>query len=185
MQLIIFEGIASSGKTTIEKLLLSRLPNSSIVSEEDTLMPLIDNKDMIVAQRHLKSLIDSLQDESLEFLILDRFHFTHAFRTESSLAHFSDIESRLERLGDVLVVLLTIKEENIRERIEETMRYRKGGWNKGGQGASTINEKITYYTEQQNKLLSLQKESRLPCIVIDTSEKHWNEYVEQIVKKLT
>ena len=183
MKLIVFEGIASSGKTTIEKMLLEQLPSARIVSEEDTLMPLIDNNDKGIALRHLKNLIRGLKTESVEYLILDRFHFTHAFRTESRLMYFSDVESMLEELGDVLVVLLTIKEENIRERIEETIRHRKGGWNKGGRGASTIDEKVTYYTEQQNELLSLQKESRLSSIVIDTSDKHWDKYVEQIVKK--
>ncbi|GEM_PF-4815264 len=43
--ILIFEGIASSGKTTLEKLMIERLPGAVLVSENDTLMPVIDNRD--------------------------------------------------------------------------------------------------------------------------------------------
>ena len=122
MKLIIFEGIASSGKTTLERMLVDRLPNSKIVTEGDTLMPLIENRDPAVAIDHLRKLLVEFQKETAEYLIIDRFHLTHAFRAHTSLKEFSVIEDGLCELGEVLIVLLTIDADSIKA---ERYSYRK------------------------------------------------------------
>lgn len=181
-KIILFEGIASSGKTTLEKLLANEKKNSKILSEGETLMPIIDNKTEDVARTHLQKQIEAITNASEEYVIVDRFHLTHAFRTQSQLATFSEIESQLQEAGSVLLVLLTINPERIRERIEETIERRKDGWKKGAQG--TIDEKVAYYQKQQEILKTLLSESHLPTMVMNTTKKEWEVYVREILEKI-
>lgn len=180
--IFLFEGIASSGKTTLEKLLAARLKDVEIVTEGQTLMPIIDNKDGVAARVYLEEQLKTIAESDAENVIVDRFHLTHAFRTSSSLESFSDIEMQLQRLGKVLLVFLTIDPAHIRERIEETLLLRKDGWKKGAQGS--LDEKSVYYTKQQEMLRSLVSQSHLPSITIDTTEKVWNEYIEEILARV-
>lgn len=180
--IIIFEGIASSGKTTIEKLLARRLSDVAIISEDTTLMPLIDNKDADIANEHLKQVIEIIRDTPAENIIIDRFHLTHAFRTQSNLIVFSEIEKQLQDEGNVLLILLTIDPEQIEKRIEETVEYRQDNWKKGAQG--NISEKVLYYTNQQKALISLLSTSRFTLVVLNTTTKNWSEYVDVILNRL-
>jgi len=132
--LILLEGIASSGKTTVERLLAEALPNSKIVTEGETLMSLIDNRDHKTAVEHLKKVIEAVRNESFDYLIIDRFHLTHAFRTNVSLKEFSSVEDSLRELGDALIVLLVIDPLTIQTRIQETMELRKENWKKRSAG---------------------------------------------------
>lgn len=183
MKIIIFEGIASSGKTTIEKLLAQTLPNSKVLTEGETLMPLIENRDPEIAVNHLNQFLERFREEKAEYLIIDRFHFTHVFRTKSDFHIFSDFETNLQKVGDVLVVLLTVNPAYIKERIEETILYRKDNWKKGVQGSAE--EKSKYYTEQQGVLDALASSSRLPILKIDTTAKSWDKYMNQIIDHLS
>jgi thymidylate kinase len=180
--IIIFEGIASSGKTTLEGLLFKRLPSSAILSEGSTLMPIIDNKDRKVALEFLNKQMQVITENPAEDLIIDRFHFTHAFRTQSTLENFIDIENELRKIGHVTIVLLTISEERIKERIEEASSLRKGAWKKGAQGS--IDEKVTYYAKQQEILKTFASSSNLPICVIDTTKKDWETYVDAILARV-
>lgn len=182
MKILIFEGIASSGKTTIEKLLLDQLSKAQIIEETDTLMPIIDNKDVEVAKGHLAKLLTQIKTTDCDFMILDRFHITHTFRTASDVHAFSAIEDSLASLGEVHIVLLTMQNDAIRGRIEETMEYRKDGWNKGGRGAKTIDEKVAYYTGQQKRLRQLVTQSNLPHVELDTTEKDWDRCAQKLLK---
>ena len=185
MNIIIFEGIASSGKTTIGKKLLERLPNTKIIEETETLMPLIDNRDEKIANEHLLSLFQTITKSNVSNIILDRFHLTHAFRTKADIQNFVNIESELEELGHILVVFLTIKQNVIRGRIKETIGYRKDDWNKGGQGVGTLDEKVEYYTTQQITLRNLVTKSSLKYMEIDTTKKDWSSAVTKILNKLS
>lgn len=178
MHLFIFEGIASSGKSTLERLLAERFPGAKIVTEGETLMPLIDNRDPDVARKHLAGLLERFRSASSEVLIVDRFHLTHAFRTKSALADFAEIEAELQRIGGVHLVLLTIDPAQIRARIEETVLRRGDAWKKGAQGS--LDEKAAYYADQQERLKGFLRETALPSIEIDTTGKDWEAYAERL-----
>lgn len=180
--IVVFEGIASTGKTTLEQMLVKHMRNVTIFSEGETLMPIIDNRDKNTALKHLEELFSQIKSSSGSEIIIDRFHLTHAFRTSSDLGDFSDLENELKNEGDVLVVLLTIDPTHIKERIEETLAQRKDGWKKGAQGS--IDEKVAYYTKQQEILKTLLSKSRLPSLMIDTTEKAWEKYVGLIIEEL-
>lgn len=180
--LIILEGIASTGKTTIEKLLVERLKDSLIVSENETLMPLIDNKDVKVALVHLKKILDEVASLETSTIILDRFHLTHAFRTNTNMNAFEEVEKSLLDNSNPIIVLLTIGEGVVQSRIIESQKIRGVRWAKGKQGS--LEEKVAYYTDQQQKLKQLIIESRLPVLQLDTTEKEWGEYAETIISHL-
>lgn len=180
--ILIFEGIASSGKSTLEKLLAKRLPNSIIFSEGDTLMPMIENRDVDLAKEHLQSLLKTIRESPAQNVIVDRFHFTHAFRTQTELKEFADIESELQKLGNVAVIFLTIRPDQIKARIEETAQFREGAWKKGKQGS--IDEKAEYYKTQQEILKTFVASSHLPTIVLDTTDKDWEAYAETTIRRL-
>lgn len=182
-RIIVFEGIASSGKTTLERTVAERLPDSEIVTEGVTLMPAIDNTDVAAAKRHLEGVLDSIRRSPARNVILDRFHLTHAFRTGSAVGEFSAIEDGLRDIGGTTVVLLTIDPEAIPARIEETVALRGGGWKKGKQG--TAEEKIAYYRRQQETLEDLASSSRLPVLRIDTTAKDWEAYADSIVGRVS
>jgi thymidylate kinase len=181
MNVIIFEGIATSGKTTLIKLLEKELKNVAVISENDTLMGLIENKSPKTAYEHLNALLGGLEGRQDTTFIIDRFHLTHAFRTNTPIAFFGDIENRLNG-GTVLLVLLTVDPQKIKERIEETTKIRAGGWSKGKDG--TIEERVDYYASQQEKLKELFTGSALPKIAIDTTEKSWDAYAKEILTRL-
>lgn len=180
--IVVFEGIASSGKTTLEKILAERLGNATILSEEKSLMPIIDNEDKNIALQHLEVLLREVKERRNESFIIDRFHLTHAFRTGSRLGDFSEVENELANEGRVLMILLTIDPEHIKERIEEAALFRKDKWKKGAQGS--IEEKETYYRRQQEILKSLLLQSTLPSLTIDTTDKAWEKYTDVILEEL-
>lgn len=182
MNILLFEGIASSGKTTIERVLANALPDSVLITEGDTLMPLIDNRDPQLAVEHVRQLLERFREVRAPYLLIDRLHFTHAFRTGADLTLFSEVEDELQKLGSVLVVLLTMHPSAIKERIQETILRRGDGWKKGAEGS--IDEKVAYYTEQQKTLTSLVSVSRLPTITIDTTQKTWDDYAKSVIHRL-
>ncbi|MEK7650825.1 MAG: hypothetical protein AAB364_03090 [Patescibacteria group bacterium] len=175
-KLFIFEGIASSGKTTLEKMLLDRLPNSTLIDETETLMPLIDNRDVTQSISYLNKILERIETLEQTNIILDRFHFTHAFRTHSTLTSFQEIERRLKK-HSTLVVLLTISEKQISERIKETIERRGDSWTKAKPG--TLEERVEYYQNQQIYLDNLCQQTILRHIKIDTSDKDWERYFDK------
>lgn len=182
-RILIFEGVATSGKTTLEKLVAGRLPGSFIVRENETLMPLIDNRDPEVALSHLQNLVKSMDANPAPVLIVDRFHLTHAFRTHADLKEFSPIEEDLRKMADVTLILLEVDEAAIKERINESTLRRQGAWLKGKQGS--IEERTDYYVKQQDELLELSSSSKLPRNIINTTEKDWAKYADEIVNVIS
>jgi len=179
---IIFEGIASSGKTTLERMLYEKLEGSVIVSEGQTLMPLIENKESQKVVEHLSTVLDEIENQPAKTFIVDRFHLTHAFRTHTSLSLFAEIEKRISTKYKPLVVLLRMDEGVISDRIKETATLRGTSWAKGKQGS--LEEKVAYYKDQQSNLAELIKQSSLPSVIVDTSDKDWPRCITEIQNAL-
>lgn len=182
MRLIILEGIAGSGKTTVHKRLLAELASSVVIGEDVTLWPLIDNRDPGLAFDFLESLLPTLREQRAEYVIVDRLHLTHAFRTRITLEPFTAFERALQAIGKPLLVLLTVATEQIGPRLEETIRFRKDTWKKGASG--TIEERIAYYQDQQTRLMQLQSESCLETLTVNTTDKNWDRCTASIIAHL-
>lgn len=147
------------------------------IHEQETLAPLFDNRDWVIAERHLIKFLLQIKNSKSHFIIIDRFHLSHAFRTSGSLNEFRNIE---DELANAVIVLLTMEESVIQERIEETTKLRGASWAKGKKG--TIEERTAYYLGQQQKLKGLAKESRIPVIEIDTTDKDWGRCLQDILR---
>lgn len=182
-KLIIFEGIASSGKTTLIKEMKNKLDENfsvEVVGEDETLMPFIDNKSKEVALEFIKKFLDSrIKNLKASVIIIDRLHLTHAFRTKSSITYFRNVEDYLLKHYQTYVILLKIAENKIQSRIEHANFIRGERWEKGKAG--TMEEKIDYYKTQQGYLLEISKESQLKLMQIDTTSMNWVEIADSII----
>lgn len=183
-KLLLFEGIASSGKTTLIKLLTETFVATHslfVLPEEKTLIPFFSNKDRDIAIHHLSEMASNLPQSDIT--IIERFHLTHSFRTNTPLDYFKSIEEEFLQKYDVTVYLLTILEEHIRARIEETSRARGALWKHRKEGS--LDERTEYYQVQQRYLLREAKNSCLQVIAIDTTKKEWLTYVQNIENEMS
>ncbi len=186
-KLIIIEGISSSGKTTVQRLLKERLSKAGSVktlSEGTTLISLVRNRSKKSALDHLKRLLSKMETSRYDFYITDRFHLTHIFRTNSNPAYFRKLEKTMLTWFDVLLVLLVIDRRFIRKSLEHTFSIRKS-LGKGKRG--TIDDRVAYYEDQQEKLLKAAKASSLRLLRINTTKSalkgtEWDGYVNKILK---
>lgn len=181
--MIIFEGIASSGKTTLERMLQQELEGSVIISEGQTLMPLIENKEPQKAVERLMAILDGVEKQSATVFLVDRFHLTHAFRTGASLSFFDGVEERTIKICRSLIMLLQMDEDVIFERIKETALLRGASWQKGKRGS--LEEKVEYYKNQQRILIELAKQSRLPSMIVNTTDKDWPRCIREVLTQVS
>ncbi|MDO8572021.1 MAG: hypothetical protein Q7R79_05060, partial [bacterium] len=180
--IFLIEGIATSGKTSIIALLKKKIKKAhsvKVVEEAETLMPLIDNVSKKIALRHLTTIIGKMKRSKKDVIIVDRFHFTHAFRTKSNISHFLEIEKELASNFNCLIVVLTVDLSTLRKRILRTDRIRGDAWSKGKKG--TINDRITYYSSQQKILLEFAKKTSLPMQVVNSTDMDWERIVYGII----
>ena len=182
MRTIIFEGIATSGKTTVEQKLIKILGSKRVkfIDEFATLMPLIHNKDPKLAIEHLVRLISDLENNDADYIIIDRLHFTHIFRTNAEIENFSVFEESLNKLNP-LIVLLKIQPNKIASRIAGAIKHRDSEWvsyvkSKG----NSMDEITSYYSNQQNNLLKMIKNTKISSFVIDTSDEDYDEAAKKI-----
>jgi thymidylate kinase len=185
-KIIIIEGIATSGKTTLKDKLVSFLTASNhkvvVVGEDQTLMPILHNTDKGVALKLLDEVIKSVLATDNEIVIFDRLYFTHIFRTHSTTQDFSQMFDLL--LGhQVLIVLLTVEKSSIRNRILMAMEQRGSGWTEFVKKKGTDDEIAQYYIDQQDKLIDLVEESSLPTAVFNTTSGNYEEIKVEIIKK--
>lgn len=182
MKIYIVEGIAGVGKTSVVNQIRDNVESCYIVPEELTLLPIIKNKDPKVAKDHLLGILNAMDNDNdtVDYLIFDRFHFTHAFRTGSDLRLFSEIEGKLAEMGEVTVLLLTLPEDLIAERLRVTMSNRGDDWKMGAMGAETFDEKVEYYVNQQNVLKESARVSALNVKQVDASSGNWSEIVLEL-----
>lgn len=187
MQIIILEGIASSGKTTIKNHLLSefgkRKLGYKVIDEKKTLMPILKNTAKTLSLKFLSNLLKKELNQDTAILIFDRLFFTHIFRTASKLPDFKHIENILLKY-DTLLVLLIIQEEKIAERIFRAMQHRGKKWKTFVKEKGNDKEIIEYYKKQQQFLLKLTKQSSIPHITEDSTDMDFERIKKTILKKI-
>jgi len=179
-KILIFEGIPTSGKTTLISKLAKSLEKfrTKIIFESETWMPLIDNKTPEFALHFLDKITDNLPTD-LDFLIIDRLHLTHIFKTDSSLDFFDKIEEKLVNL-DAKLVFLTVESEQIWDRIEKSFKHRDISWQDYVTKKGDKMEISNYYQSQQQKLGELAYQSKLNCLKINTTNQDFESYAKEI-----
>ena len=186
MKIIILEGIATSGKTSVMKKLTEVLAQKglyfTVIGEEETLMPILNNTDKQVSINFLKNVIDRALKEIKDVIVFDRLYFTHIFKTNSTLSDFKEIEDMLKDLS--LLVLLKIDDTKIPERIEYARKHREERWNEFVSKKGSNEEIYQYYLNQQRILLDLLSETTLKNKVYDTTSLDFDSVVNDILESV-
>jgi thymidylate kinase len=184
MKTLILEGIATSGKSTIIRL-LAKTPEPNyrlkVVPETKTLMPIIDNTDKLVSIDYLTKLIDKEFSEEYDIIIFDRLYLTHIFRTHSSMADFKVIEDKLREFSTE-TIFLEVDEDSITPRVAKASDHRDPEWReyiytKG----RTIEEVADYYIQQQQNQLKILQQSTLPYKIFNTTTHQYQTITEDII----
>jgi len=187
MKLIILEGIATSGKTTIKNLLKKHLKennkNYKIIEEDETLMPIHKNTDKKIAKTHLKKILTKYLNQKIDYLIFDRLYFTHIHRTNSNLEDFKEIETQLQQKTSQ-IYYLKINNNKIKERIYNAIKHRPKDWGNYIKNLGTEKEMINYYTNQQKKQLNNLKETKIKNKIYNTTNLEFEKIANQIIKTL-
>jgi thymidylate kinase len=172
--IIILEGIATSGKTSVknelEKILVQRGLSFTFIGEEETLMPLLHNTDAKIANDHIVNLSNKYLVLDTDVLIFDRLYLTHMWRTGSHEEDFSESASLLLQ-HSAQICFLEIPSNKLEERITFAQSHRDEKWNayvstKG----KTQQEILAYYAGQQKELLELLKRVSIPHTIFDTGD---------------
>ncbi len=183
MKIIILEGIATSGKTSVKNklvnLFISKGNSFSVVEEDETLIPILANKDPQISLDFLKKVIATTLKSKKDFLVFDRLFFTHIYRTHSNIDFFRELEDILR--PNSFLVFLKIDESKIPERIEKARSLRDQKWNEYVSKKGSDAEIYQYYIEQQKKLLALLQKTTLRYKTYDTTAMNFENIAENIL----
>jgi thymidylate kinase len=185
MKIIILEGIATSGKTTLLNLLKegfeARGDTVNIIDEKQTLMPILEDRSAEANINLCKRLMDEVKEKKTNYIIFDRFYFSHIFRTRSNGDCFKEIYQFLKD-NSALAILLTVNTKDIYQRIVSASEYRDESWLKFVESKGNKEEIEQYYTVQQKKFLELFGETKLENKIFDATENNYIEIAELILK---
>jgi thymidylate kinase len=179
MKVLIFEGIATSGKSTVISGLQKALTGSkvAVAGESETHEPIMDDK----SDKHLGFFKELLHRKLLtnpDLLIFDRLYLTQAFRAKCDVNVYSEIEELLAKYSP-LTVFLKVDDEAIEERISKASEHRESDYFKF-RGA--VKERAQYYIDQQRQQLKLLKRSSIPYKVINTTNHDYEKVIQEVLK---
>ncbi len=185
MKILIFEGIATSGKSTIIAGLHKQLNglDIKIVSESETHIPIMNE----TSEAHVvffEKLLEKLLAEQADVLLIDRLYITQALRSNKRISIYDTIENTLHKYSTT-TILLQVSTKDIQHRVQTAAEHRDTEWRdhintKGNNPAEIAN----YYEDQQIRLKVLVEESRLNMLTIDTTNNNYNEIIDLIIEKL-
>jgi thymidylate kinase len=182
VKILIIEGIATSGKSTIIELLRKKLSNKKIkvYGEPDTHIPIMEQS----TELHLdffKSLLDKALTSQADYIIFDRLYLTQAFRAKADISKYADIENTL-LIYQTLTVFLKVDEKSIERRVQAAAGHRDKEWVEYINTKGTTPEEIAqYYINQQSNQIALLAESKVPSKVFDTTYHEYDKIVSEIL----
>ncbi len=185
MKILILEGIATSGKSTITDALKEHLSNLDIrvASEVETHIPIMKQPNELHVTFY-ENLINRLVAEKPKLIIFDRLYLTQAFRAGVSLTKYSEIENILSK-HSVLTVFLKVNEYAIAERVAKAAEHRDPSWGEYIKTKGSIDSEIAdYYIDQQRNQIELLSTSSLPYLVCDTTDHDYAGVTQQILESL-
>jgi thymidylate kinase len=185
MKTLIFEGIATSGKSTITNRLVKSLKDEmkiELATEAQTHEPIMDQR----SELHIpffEDLIKRLTLKNPDLLIFDRFYITQAYRAKCSLAEYSAVENALLPLNPHTIIL-KVDDSAIADRIKTAAEHRGQEWFEKYWKAkgNTFEEIAQDYINQQRGILKLVEHSKLPHTVFDTTNHNYEDITEDILK---
>lgn len=186
MTLFIFEGIATSGKSTIIQQLKASLSSLrlTVVDEAETHIPIMKE----TGNNHINfftNLVNQKLANDSDLVIFDRLYLTQAFRSKSGIVSYKQVEE-LILPHNPLTVFLRINNESIADRIYKASKHREAAWEKyikrKGQSIEQIAE---YYSAQQSYQLELLKTSSVPYKIFDTTQHKYQEITKELMALVT
>jgi hypothetical protein len=183
MKTLIFEGIATSGKsriiTGLQHLLQDQL-TIAVVPEERTHQPIMTARNEL-QRAFFGALVDEVVAQGADLMLFDRLYLTQAYRAAVDLSAYDDLEQALLPYHPH-TVLLTVQETAIADRIEAAAAHRDPRWriylqSKGATFAEIAQEYIT----QQRGLEQLLGQSKLPYTVFDTTNHNYAAICQRLV----
>lgn len=182
MKILILEGIATSGKSSlIEKIsgLLGK-QNVEVLGEPATHVPIMDKTDELHVE-FFKSLVTDATKNDSDLVIFDRLHFTQAYRSKSDIAQYSEAEDLLAA-QETLVAYLQVDEDAIAERVRLAAEHRGREWGDYVQTkGKTFQEIAEYYISQQRSQLKILNQTKLTSNVFNTTKHNYKEIAEAII----
>jgi len=185
MKVIILEGIATSGKTSVknelEKILKERGVNFTFVGEEETLMPILNNTDSKINCDYLKSILKKyFSNPTSDVIIFDRLYLSLIWRSKGNIKDFDEC-GQLLKDRNAIICFMKIPEEKISERIKLALSHRDEKWIKYVKTKGDTTEKIiSYYSNQQKQLLELLKNISIPYQIFDTTDMDFQSIAQEI-----
>jgi len=185
MYIRVFEGIATSGKSTIIAALEKRLVGRklAIYTEEATHIPIQgDRKELHV--QFFSDLIDQAIGTGADVVLFDRLYMTQAFRAGASVAEYAEVERKLAAY-DAQTIILEVDPEEIAKRLERAMEHRETMWGAYVRSkAESIETVATLYDAQQHAMRHFASESLLKSRTFDTTAHEYDAIVSTICTEL-
>lgn len=186
MKTIIFEGIATSGKSSLIQQLKAKLASRLdvyVAGEAETHVPIMKESEQLHVGFY-KELLNRVIGIGPDLLIFDRLYLTQAFRAKTTLAAYGEIEDELKSLNTT-TIFLKVEPSKIEERVQQAINHREAEWGeyvatKGDTPAS----QAEYYIGQQEYQLKLLSQSKLPYEIYDTTDHNYSRIADEIVSVL-
>lgn len=186
MRVFIFEGIATSGKSTLIQQLKTSLGHLrlSVVDEAETHVPIMHE----VEDSHIDFFINLINEKlasNSDLVVFDRLYLTQAFRSKIGIDSYKQVEELLLP-HNPLTVFLRVTDGAIADRVYKASQHREASWGDyiktKGQSIEQIAE---YYSNQQSSQLELLKGSIIPYRIFDTTKHNYQEITEELVALAT
>lgn len=186
--IIILEGMSTVGKTMVQKALADILDEKKIkhqiIEQNEGLPPetfshLNPKKSSEFLHKYLK---ENCQDSGVVY-IFDRLHLSHFAITNGSDEYIKEIENELLKYNPLLV-LLTVDEEQAKDRLEGAIEYRGDQWieNLALHGEDR-DEQTKWHIGTQKKHIGQYSLSELSKIIFDTTDSNFQKIAEEIFEK--
>jgi thymidylate kinase len=183
VKILIIEGIATSGKSSLIKKLTELLGEQKllVLGEPATHIPIMRKTDELHTE-FFKSLIKEAIRADTDLVIFDRLHYTQAYRAKASIAEYSEVENLLTK-HDTFLAYLQVDESAIAERVRLASEHRDKEWGDYVQTkGKTFDEIANYYIEQQRSQIALIKKSKLQTKIFNTTNHEYDAIAEDVAK---
>ncbi len=182
MKILILEGIATSGKSSLVEKISALLGKDKLVvlGEPDTHIPIMKKTDELHIE-FFKSLVTDAIKQDASLIIFDWLHFTQAYRANADIARYSEVEDLLAA-QQTLVAYLEVDEDAIAERVRLAVEHRDKEWGSYVQAkGKSFNKVAEYYTKRQRSQLRLLAQSKLTTRVFNTTHHNYEAIATEII----
>jgi thymidylate kinase len=184
MKILIIEGIATSGKSSLIERISNLLgkDNVKVYGESDTHIPIMGKTDDLHTE-FFKSLLEDATRSNAKLIIFDRFHFTQAFRAKANVVKYFEVEDLLAE-QTTLVVYLLVDEDAIANRVKLAAEHREESWGEYVRTKGKSFEEIAkHYADQQSSQLQLLDQSKLEKRIFNTTNHDYRAVANQIINE--